>query len=359
MRISAAAFALTLIALQPGWAQDPVRIGLAATFTGPAGFYGDQESFGASAAAKRINAVGGILGRTVEIVLIDDRCDPVVAVEVARRLVKEDVQAVVGHVCGSAAIAAASVYSASEVPFLALSDRPALTEQDAPGTFRLCGRYDTQAQIVAKYLTDTFGAQNIGGVFSVGAYGDDTRAAAGEVVQFKLVEAVPDIGAVGRLVSRFAAAGLDAVMVAGAAPDVAGVIAAESDARRLEIQFVFDALAAQPSFLDKAGDGGEGAIFTSTCYVPFPDEESQATVGDRISLGGIEDIGIALHVFAALEVIAGAAKAAGSLDFDKLVEAMRSTAFETAIGVLKFDGSGGRFHASTIHKIVGNDLHAV
>jgi branched-chain amino acid transport system substrate-binding protein len=333
---------LLVIGLQPVQAQTPIKIGLAATTSGWAAPFGIQERIGALAATDWINAKGGIFGHPVEIVLVDDRCDPVRAKKVAAQLVNQSVRAVIGHVCGSSALAAASIYSTAKIPFITLSDLPKLTELDAPGIFRLCGRLDKQTLLVTDYLRDTFGPDNVGTIISHKVYGKSiNQKIRHRYPTLQFIEPVPEINTLAPLIDRLAVKRLAAVMVAGATSEIGDALASISGARGLKVQFVFANAATQPTFLNKITRAREGAIFFSTCYVPFPDEELYAMIGSRESLlSDLKDIGFALHAFAALEVIAEAAQLSGSLDFDGFTRAMRSNVFKTVIGTLRFDGNG-------------------
>ena len=229
---------LTVSALQPVWAQDKFKIGLATTDSGTAEFYGEQERHAAFDAEKWINDNGGILGRSVEIMPVDDHCDPAGAANAAGQLISEGVHAVLGHVCGPAAAAAAPVYAGAKVPFLTLSDLPALTEpeQRAQGTFRLCGRYDTQARRVADYLSDTHGTKRIGGVFFESEiHGRDVQNVVENEISLDFSKTIShvEIVDIGMLVNEFADRELGAVIISGATADVAGEIAAESFRRGL------------------------------------------------------------------------------------------------------------------------------
>lgn len=75
----------------------PIKVGLLITFTGPAGLFGPPTKNCADLAVKEINAAGGVLGRSLELVVGDDATDPQKANEEMNRLVyKEEVDFVIG-----------------------------------------------------------------------------------------------------------------------------------------------------------------------------------------------------------------------------------------------------------------------
>lgn len=73
----------------------PIRLGAISTLTGPASF--PESHSAAQAVFDRVNAAGGIGGRTITYIVEDDGFDPALAAQVARRLADEEgVVAMVG-----------------------------------------------------------------------------------------------------------------------------------------------------------------------------------------------------------------------------------------------------------------------
>src|SRR3954468_17127726 len=72
------------------------RIGLEGPLTGSQSDVGIGMLEGAQRAAQEINAAGGVLGRQVQIVPIDDAADPTVGVAAARAAIKDGLDGVVG-----------------------------------------------------------------------------------------------------------------------------------------------------------------------------------------------------------------------------------------------------------------------
>jgi branched-chain amino acid transport system substrate-binding protein len=107
-----------------------VRIGVATALTGPFAWTGEQTRVGAVKAVEDLNAAGGILGQSLEPVLVDDFCDPDQAIAAARKLVAEGVPFVVGHQCSGAAIPASLIYDDVGVIFISpAATNPLLTDR--------------------------------------------------------------------------------------------------------------------------------------------------------------------------------------------------------------------------------------
>jgi branched-chain amino acid transport system substrate-binding protein len=108
------------------------------------------ETLAAMAEGARRAGAGGAL-RVTE---VDDGCDAGQAEGAARMIVADKPDLVIGHPCPAAAIAAAKIYAAAGVLFIALGVRhPDLTDKRAgPTIFRLAGRDDRQGQAAAAEL---------------------------------------------------------------------------------------------------------------------------------------------------------------------------------------------------------------
>ena len=72
--------------------------------TGPNTQYGDQIQAGALTAIETINAKGGVAGKKLEPILIDDGCEP--AVPAANRVVNSGAKFAVAHACSGVTVAA-------------------------------------------------------------------------------------------------------------------------------------------------------------------------------------------------------------------------------------------------------------
>ncbi|TCP09960.1 ABC transporter substrate-binding protein [Caldimonas thermodepolymerans] len=89
----------------------PLRIGLVGPFSGGSGDFGNSARFGAELAVKEINAVGGFLGRPLELVIRDDQAVPDVGRQAAEDLVlKEKVAFTIGYCNTGVAMKALDVF---------------------------------------------------------------------------------------------------------------------------------------------------------------------------------------------------------------------------------------------------------
>lgn len=99
--LSAAALLLASCSGGPGGVSggdsgDTIKIGVLVSQTGSASQLGTGEVKGAELAAKQINADGGIDGKEIELVPLDDTSTPDQALQLAKQLIKDNVTAVIG-----------------------------------------------------------------------------------------------------------------------------------------------------------------------------------------------------------------------------------------------------------------------
>lgn len=93
--------ALLLVALLqitplPARSADPYEIYAVASLTGPGAFVGHGVSLALSAVERYINATGGINGRPVKFVILDDQTSPVTAVQLTNQLMAKHVAVFLG-----------------------------------------------------------------------------------------------------------------------------------------------------------------------------------------------------------------------------------------------------------------------
>ena len=105
---------------------DPIRIGLSATLTGASAMEGEHVRNGVELAVTEKNAAGGLLGRPIELVVLDDQKDNTVMVNVANNLVSQEVCSVIGPATSSGALAVSQIYIDAQIPFITAGTSPNL-----------------------------------------------------------------------------------------------------------------------------------------------------------------------------------------------------------------------------------------
>jgi len=118
-----------------------LKIGLVAPFVGQYREIGEEVIPAVRLALREANAAGGIHGYSVELMAYDDEGDPALAAEQARKLATDpQVVGVIGNWLDSTTLAAAPLYAAAQIPYLATTKASDLD----PQAFRL---WITDAQL--------------------------------------------------------------------------------------------------------------------------------------------------------------------------------------------------------------------
>jgi branched-chain amino acid transport system substrate-binding protein len=321
-----------------------IRIGVAGPMTGANAWFGEQYQRGTELAVEDLNANGGVLGQSVELIVGDDFCDPDQAVALARKLVSDGVVFVAGHWCSHSSIPASKVYEESKILMIAPGAISAkLTDEGGPNVFRVCGRDDRQGAKVADYLADHWTGKKIailddGTTFGAGLADGARRRLHERGVRAALDEAyTPGEAEYSALALKMEAAGVDVLFVGGYHRET-GLIFRQARDHGYDLQLIANSAMATADFPMIAGPGLDGTVMMAAADAR---ENPQATkVVARFRAQGYDPPGFTLYAYAAVEVWAQAVTAAGSLDLDSVIEALHGRQFDTVLGRIGFDAKG-------------------
>jgi len=159
----------------PGATDTEIKIGNIMPYSGPASAYG---TIGKADAAyfKMINDQGGINGRMINFISVDDGYSPPKAVEMARRLVEQDQVLFIFNSLGTPSNSAIHKYmNAKKVPqlFVATGASKWNDSKEFPWTMGWQPNYQTEAGIYAKHILQTKPDAKIAVLFQNDDYGKD------------------------------------------------------------------------------------------------------------------------------------------------------------------------------------------
>jgi branched-chain amino acid transport system substrate-binding protein len=321
-----------------------ILIGASGPMTGTLAWFGQQMQQGMDVKIAELNATGGVLGQQVELLMVDDYCNPEQAVAAAEKLVAERVAAVIGHFCSGASIPASKVYAEAGILMISpYSTNPELTEQGFGNVFRVCGRDTLQATMVADYLAERWGDQDIAIVHDGQAYGrgiaQEARRRLGEHgvtgILFEALE--PGQADYSTLIDKLQAEGIDALYFGGYTAE-AGLIIRQARSRGYNLEIVGSDALISEYFWHVAGPAAVGVRFVS--YADPRTNEEAAAVVERFRADGYEPEGLTLYSYAGVEVWAQAVEKAGTVDSKAVAEALRGHEFDTVLGRIGFDDKG-------------------
>ncbi|MDE2059083.1 MAG: branched-chain amino acid ABC transporter substrate-binding protein [candidate division NC10 bacterium] len=149
-----------------------ITIGIVGPMSGDMAHLGRYVREAAALAVEEWNEKGGIQGHRIQLLLEDDRNDPLEAVAAAKRLVQAGVWGVIGDLTSAASLPASAIYQAAGIPQITPSSTdPRLTEQGFQSLFRTCGRDDQQGRVAAEFVLDRLHPRRIVILYDRTAYG--------------------------------------------------------------------------------------------------------------------------------------------------------------------------------------------
>ncbi|MBS3648980.1 branched-chain amino acid ABC transporter substrate-binding protein [Pseudaminobacter sp. 19-2017] len=339
------AVALTALVAFSGSAWADIVIAVAGPITGPNAAFGAQLQKGAEQAVADINAAGGINGEQIKLVVGDDVSDPKQGISVANKFVADGVKFVVGHFNSGVSIPASEVYAENGIlEVTPAATNPQFTERGLWNVFRTCGRDDQQGGIAGAYLADKFKDRKIAIIHDKTPYGqglaDETKkamnaAGVNEVIYEGVNVGDKDFSA---LIAKMKEAGVSIIYWGGLHTE-AGLIIRQSADQGLKATLVSGDGIVSNELAAIAGDAVAGTLNT---FGPDPrlNPENKELV-EKFRAQGFEPEAYTLYSYAAMQVIADAAKAAGSTDPQEVAKALKEKGpFKTALGDIAYDEKG-------------------
>lgn len=168
---------------------EPILIGALTSLNGPFTPWGLQVRDGMQLAVDEINAEGGVDGRPLELVVVDDQSDPDEATTGIERLVEDGVVAIGGTISSDVALATARIAEELETPlFLVKAGSEEILTPDSRYTFRTClPAAPMVAGPIAQYA-EAEGLTRVGAIIADYAWGQAIRGALEE--EFEALDGV-------------------------------------------------------------------------------------------------------------------------------------------------------------------------
>src|SRR5918996_682649 len=269
-----------------------ILIGVAGPMTGKDAWFGEQMERGTALAVADLNAAGGVLGQQVQLITVDDFCDPEQAVAAAKKLVSDRVILVVGHYCSHSSIPASEIYEAAGILMISpASTNPMLTELGRANVFRVVNRDDANGVVVGNYLADHWPDKKIAILH------DDTTYGKGVAEEVKknlnrhgLTEAIYRAYVPGKVnygveIDELQAADIAVAFIGGYHTEI-GLMARQARDRGYSVQLVAGLTLATEEFGLIAGPAAEGTLFIDN---PDPRRNAEAApVVERFRASGFE-----------------------------------------------------------------------
>ena len=143
------------VAAEPGIDAERILFGQSAALTGPASGLGQAMRAGIEAAFSEANRNGGVHGRRLELISLDDGYEPEAAIENMRTLINErEVFALIGAVGTPTARSSVPVAAAAGVPYIApFTGAPFLRDGQWQNVINLRASYYQETEAMLEFLT--------------------------------------------------------------------------------------------------------------------------------------------------------------------------------------------------------------
>jgi branched-chain amino acid transport system substrate-binding protein len=261
-------------------------------------------------------------------------------------MVSDEVKIVLGHICSGATKAALPIYLESKIVLMSPSaTNPPLTQSgEYPNFFRTIAPDDAQAALEVAFAKG-LGLTKLAVIHDKGDYGKGFATfckefiEADESLEVVLFEGVTP-GAVdySAVVQKIKSSGAQGVIFGGYHPEASKIVSGMRK-KEITIPFLSDDGVKDDTFIKVAGEYAEGVYATGPMDFSSNPVYQEAVAAHKAEFGS--DPGPFFpEAYSAALALLKAVENAGSTDYDKVSEALRSQYVDTAVGKIKFDAKG-------------------
>ncbi len=340
---------------------DVVRIGVFEPMTGVNAAGGEMTVEGIKLAHEK---KGEVLGKKVEISIVDNKSDKVESANAVSKLIEQDkVVAIIGSYGSSLSMAAGDIVKNAEIPAVGCSPTNPLVTLDNDFYFRVCFIDPFQGTVMANYAFNDLGAktaaiiQDVQQDYSVGlskyfvdAFTELTGSSDSIVSTLSYNTGDQDFTA---QLTSIKSLNPDVIFAPGNYGESALLIKQARDLG-MDVPILGGDTWEAPEFLSIGGDAVEGAVFSTH----FTAEAPVTTVSETFLADYKEKYGKDANAFAALGydaymLILDAIERADSADPIKIQEQLALTdGFVGATGNITLDANGDAVKSAVINKVV-------
>src|SRR5690625_311704 len=342
----AAALGLSMSLSMSAAQAETITFAIAGPYTGPLTQYGEMVQQGVNTFVELTNEQGGVLGKQIEVVVVDDACEPKQGPVVANRIVNDGINYVIGHVCSGATIAATDIYNDEGVIMISPSaTAPAVT--DGKGydmIFRTIGRDDQQGPAAAQVIIAHIKPEKVAVLHDKQSYGQGIAQSARDEpekagYEIALLEGINDGDSdYSAVLTNLKSSGADLVYYGGYHPEM-GLLLRRGAEQDLDITFMGPEGAGNPDINAIAGDAVEGMLVTLPADFT-QDPDNQAIVDAFVEKGRDPGGAFQLTAYSAAKALADGIVAVGEDDPIKVAEWLHENEVDTPIGVLSWNEQG-------------------
>jgi len=338
-----------------------IVIGHYASMTGSTAHFGQDTDRGVRMAIEEANAAGGVLGKKLKLVTLDDRGDSAEAANAVSRLIDvEKVSAVIGEVASSLSLAGGRVAQRRKIPMISpTSTNPKVTEV-GDYIFRVCFIDPFQGKVMATFAKNHLKfdkvaiLKDVKNDYSIGladAFQKSFVAAGGTIVaEQSYSQGDTDFSA---QVTAIRGTAAQAVFVPGYYSEV-GTIARTADRLGLKVPLLGGDGWDSPDLFKIGGEAINGSYFSDHFAPDVATPKAQAFVANFTKKYGQAPTGLGALGYEAALVLIDAIKRTGKNDPSGIRDAIAATKdFEGITGKITIDAQRNPEKSAVVLKVEG------
>lgn len=338
---------------------DKIAIGGLAPLTGSVSVYGIATDNGVKLAFEEINKAGGVLGKQINYIPLDEKGDPTEATNAYRKLVNQDkVVAIIGDVTSKPAAAVAQASQQDNIPILTATATALNVTEAGKNIFRVCFTDPEQGDIMANYV------KKLGKKTAAVIYDTSDDYSKGLRDSFK--ETAAELGITVAADEGFAKGAVDfrpqLTNIKSKNPDVlfiptyyeqAALIAVQAKELGLNTQLIgADGWDGVIGKVDKTNmDAVNGAYYCSQYTAESTDERVQNFIKNYKAKYNMDPNQFAVLGYDAAYMMAEAIRKAGSTDKQAIIDALAKLEYNGLTGEMHFDENRNPVKTAIIIKI--------
>ncbi len=344
---------------------DEIVVGEVLSMTGSEATFGSSTNEGTRLAIDEVNAVGGIKGKKVRVITLDNQGKPEEAATAVTKLITQNkVIAILGEVASSRSLAMAPIAQQYKIPMVSPSSTNAKVTEVGDFIFRVCFIDPFQGKVMAKFAAETLKFKKVAVLrdvkndYSVGladVFVEEFKKLGGEIVIDQSYSA-GDIDFKAQLVS-IKAKNPEAIFVPGYYTDV-GLIARQA---KKDVGIKVPLLGGDgwdsPKLTEVAGDALSGSYFSNH----YSSEDKSPQVQDFIKKYKdkykIVPDGLAAMGYEAARILFDAMNRASTLSASDIRAALAATKdFPGLTGKITLDEKRNPVKPAVVIKVAGKDF---
>ncbi len=350
------------LGINPG--DETISIGEVGSMTGAEATFGMSTHKGIALAFKKINLAGGIKGKKLKLISLDDQGKPEEAATAVTRLITQDkVAAVLGEVASSRSMAMAPIAQNHKVPMITPSStNPKVTEL-GNYIFRVCFIDPFQGYVMAKFASENLKAKKVAILrdvkndYSVGLadYFTNTFKKSGGQIVLDQSYSAGDIDFKSQL-TAIRAKKPDAIFVPGYYTEV-GLIARQARELGLDVPLLGGDGWDSPKLTEIAGTALNGSFFSNHYSSENQAPHIQEFIKEFKDTYGVVPDGLAAAGYDAARVLAQAmnsAKSESSKDIRDAIAQIKG--FEGVTGSITIDSKRNAVKSAVVLKVDGTEF---